>query len=89
MSTQQEQENQPLEQESEHSEASVLDQVIAVTGKDSEKDYVEDLVKSFILKNIIDISIEKEDKISYADFKQFDKYFVLFLSHIKKSRLEI
>lgn len=50
---------------------------------------VEDLVIKFIQRNIIDISINTEDKHIHDHFNGFDKTFVLFLSHIKKTNLEL
>lgn len=46
---------------------------------------VEDLVKNFVKNNILDISINNEIQQIHNQNNEFDKHFILFLSHIKKT----
>lgn len=57
--------------------------------KNYELNKVEDLVKNFVKQNIINISVQKEIQQINDHNKEFDKHFVLFLSHIKQKSLEL
>ena len=50
---------------------------------------VEDLVKNFIKKNILDISLNNEIKQINNYDNEFDKHFILFLSYIKNTNTEL
>ena len=52
-------------------------------------DKVEDLIKKFIKQNIIDISVQSDIKQIHDQHREFDKHFILFLSHIKKTNTEL